>query len=210
MQDRQARTLSPSESALSVRESALPVWDEVDARLLDVAAGLIASRGTGGFTIAELARDARVSRPTIYRRWPGTDEVVRAALLRQTVSIMARMSPDVSTGAKLVVEVMRFAELFRDDRVFGRLLDREPEVFTQYSLERIGSSQRAMLSWLEGAISRGQAGGTVRAGSAGDMSVMLLLIVQSAVLSRHAVSSLIGAPEWRVELRRAVEGYLRP
>lgn len=201
MEDRQA---------LMVSSSALPVWDEVDARLLGVASDLIASRGTGGFTIAELARDARVSRPTIYRRWPGTDEVVRAALLRQTVSIIERMSSDVRGGHELVAEVMRFAELFRDDRVFGRLLDREPEVFTQYSLERIGSSQRAMLQWLEHAIARGQADGTVREGAPGDMSVMLLLIVQSAVLSHRAVSSLIGTSEWHRELSRAVEGYLLP
>jgi AcrR family transcriptional regulator len=203
MEDRQVLAISSSEFVL-------PVWDEVDARLLDVASDLIASRGTGGFTIAELARDARVSRPTIYRRWPGTDEVVRAALLRQTVSIIARMSPDVRTGNGLVAEVMRFAELFRRDRVFGRLLDREPEAFTQYSLERIGSSQRAMLRWLEVAIARGQADGTVREGAAHDMSVMLLLIVQSAVLSHQAVSSLIGAAEWQFELTRAVEGYLLP
>lgn len=203
MEDRQVLADSSSEFAL-------PVWDEVDARLLEVASDLIASRGTGGFTIAELARDARVSRPTIYRRWPGTDEVVRAALLRQTVSIIGRMSPDVRTGNELVTEVMRFAELFRSDRVFGRLLDREPEAFTQYSLERIGSSQRAMLRWLEVAIARGQADGTVREGAAHDMSVMLLLIVQSAVLSHQAVSSLIGAAEWQFELTRAVEGYLLP
>ena len=203
MEDRQVLADSSSEFAL-------PVWDEVDARLLEVASDLIASRGTGGFTIAELARDARVSRPTIYRRWPGTDEVVRAALLRQTVSIIERMSSDVRTGHELVAEVMRFSGLFRDDRVFGRLLDREPEVFTQYSLERIGSSQRAMLRWLEHAIARGQADGTVREGGPGDMSVMLLLIVQSAVLSRQAVSSLIGASEWHRELTRAVEGYLLP
>lgn len=188
----------------------LPAWDDVDARLLDVASDLIASRGTGGFTIAELARDARVSRPTIYRRWSGTDEVVRAALLRQTVSIIARMSPEVRSGQELVAEVMRFSELFREDRVFRRLLDREPEAFTQYSLERVGSSQRAMLRWLEDAIARCQADGSVREGAPGDMSVMLLLIVQSAVLSRQAVSSLIGASEWHRELTHAVEGYLRP
>lgn len=203
MEDRQAPAVSSSESAL-------PVWDELETRLLEAAADLIASRGTRGFTIAELAREARVSRPTIYRRWPGTDEVVRAALLRQTVSIIVRMSPDVRTRQELVAEVMRFSELFRGDRVFGRLLDREPEVFTQYSLERIGSSQRAMLRWLEAAIARGQAGGTVRQGAPRDMSVMLLLIVQSAVLSRQAVSSLIGASEWNLELTRAVEGYLLP
>lgn len=196
--------------AISSVDSQLPAWDEVDARLLEVASALIAARGTGGFTIAELAREARVSRPTIYRRWSGTEEVVRAALLMQTMSILTRLSPEVRTRQDLVAEVLRFAELFRDDPVFRRLLDREPEAFTQYSLERIGSSQRVMLRWLEDAITRGQQDGTVREGAPGDMSVMLLLIVQSAVLSRHAVSSLMGADEWWSELTRAVDGYLRP
>ncbi|MGO2683652.1 TetR/AcrR family transcriptional regulator [Microbacterium sp.] len=187
----------------------LPVWDEVEARLLDHAAALIATRGTGGLTIAELSREAGVSRPTIYRRWPGVDEVVRAALLRQTVSILARFSPAISARDEFVDEILDFADAFAADPVFERLLAREPEAFTQYSLERVGSSQRVMLRWLAEAIARGQHGGTVREGDADDMSVMLLLIVQSAVLSHNAVSSLIGAAEWRAELAHAVDGYLR-
>jgi len=202
MEDRQAVVNSPSEH--------LPVWDEVDARLLDHASALIAARGTGGLTIAELAREAGVSRPTIYRRWPGVDEVVRAALLRQTVSILRGFSPAIATRGDLVDEILRFADAFAADPVFARLLTREPAAFTQYSLERVGSSQRVMLRWLTGAIARGQRGGSVREGDADDMSVMLLLIVQSAVLSHNAVSALIGAVEWRAELTRAVDGYLRP
>ena len=203
MEDRQAAPTSPIDVGT-------PAWDEVDTRLLEHASALIAARGTDGLTIAELAREAGVSRPTIYRRWAGTDEVVRAALLRQTVSIITQLGWEVTTRQTLVSEVMRFADLFREDPVFKRLLDREPGAFTQYSLERIGSSQRAMLRWLETAVSRGQHDGSVREGAPGDMAVMLLLIVQSAVLSHHAVSSLIGASEWHGELTRAVDGYLRP
>ena len=187
-----------------------PVWDDADVHILEQASALIAARGTARLTIAELARQARVSRPTIYRRWTGVDEVVRAALLRQTVLIGSRLDLTVSTREALVSEVLRFAELFGADPVFGRLLASEPEAFTQYSLERIGSSQRVLLNWLAGAISQAQSGGTVRTGDAGDMAVMLLLIVQSAVLSHNAVSSLIGPEEWRAELTRAVDGYLRP
>lgn len=201
MEDRQAVATSSVEH--------LPVWDEADSRLLDHASALIAARGTGGLTIAELAREARVSRPTIYRRWAGVDEVVRAALLRQTVSILSRFSSAINTREDLVDEILRFADEFAANPVFARLLARESEVFTQYSLERVGSSQRVMLRWLADAIVRGQQGGSVRKGDADDMSVMLLLIVQSAVLSHNAVSSLIGASEWRAELTCAVDGYLR-
>lgn len=188
----------------------LPAWDDTDVHILEQASSIIAARGTARLTIAELARESQVSRPTIYRRWSSTDEVVRAALLRQTIRMLHRLEPEVSTREELVAEALRFADLFREDAVFGRLLTTEPEAFTQYSLERIGSSQRVILRWLADAIAHAQNGGSVRTGDAGDMSVMLLLIVQSAVLSHNAVSSLIGADEWHRELTRAVDGYLRP
>ncbi|MGP6171684.1 TetR/AcrR family transcriptional regulator [Microbacterium sp. A196] len=191
-------------------ESEIPTWDESDAHILDKAAALIATRGIARLTIAELAREARVSRPTIYRRWASGDEVVRATLLRQTFLIIHRLSSEVDTRQDLVDQTLLFTDLFSADPVFGHLLASEPEAFTQYSLERIGSSQRVMLRWLGEAIDRCQAGGTVRAGNADEMSVMLLLIVQSAVLSHNAVSSLIGASSWRSELSRAVDGYLKP
>jgi AcrR family transcriptional regulator len=191
-------------------ESEIPVWDETDTRILDQAAELIAIRGTARLTIAELARDAGVSRPTIYRRWASGDEVVRATLLRQTLLIIHQVSAGVRTRQDLVDQTLLFTDLFSADPVFGHLLASEPEAFTQYSLERIGSSQRVILRWLAEAIDTCQTGGTVRAGAAHEMSVMLLLIVQSAVLSHNAVSSLIGAASWREELSRAVDGYLRP
>lgn len=184
--------------------------DDAEAPLLDAASALIAARGIGGLTIAELAREAGVSRPTIYRRWSGTDEVVRAALRRQAVAILLRLGPRAGTRGEIVDAVLRFSDLFRDDPVFGRLLDREPEVFTRYSLERIGSSQRVILQWIGEAIVRGQEHGSVRAGDPSDMAVMLLLIAQSAILSHHAVSPLIGDEAWRFELTRALDGHLRP
>lgn len=185
-------------------------WGEAEERLLEHASALIATRGIAGLTIAELAREARVSRPTIYRRWASADEVVRAALLRQTMVILQQLDADVAAREDLVAQALRFADLFQNDPVFRRLLATDPEAFTQYSLERIGSSQRVILSWLAEAIVRCQQGGTVREGNAGDISVMLLLIVQSAILSHQAVSSLIGAAEWRTELGRAIDGYLKP
>jgi len=187
-----------------------PEWTAADEHILERASALIAARGAARLTIAELAREARVSRPTIYRRWASADHVVREVLLRQVVLILRELDPEVSTRDQLVDETLQFADLFRDDPVFGRLLTSEPAIFTQYSFERIGSSQQVLLGFLAAAITRTQSGGTVRPGDARDISVMLLLIVQSAVLSHQAVSSLIGETEWRTELRRALDGYLRP
>ncbi|WP_369375073.1 TetR/AcrR family transcriptional regulator [Promicromonospora sp. Populi] len=181
-----------------------------ETRLLDAAGELVATRGTRGLSITELARAAGFSRPTVYRRWESADDVLRALLLHRAQLLLAAIGPEAADRSTIVDKVVRFSELLRADPVFGRLLAQETEVFTQYAFQRIGRSQRVFLEWLTAAIEVAQAGGTVRAGSASDLAVMVLLISQSAVLSHKTVTTVIDADALRTELARALDGYLRP
>lgn len=191
-------------------EERQPFWDATQARILDAADALIVRRGVHGVTIAELARRAELSRPTIYRNWSDADDVVRAALLRRMGGILDGFPEQARTRETLVADVLRFIALFRADAVYARLLDDEPEAFTRYTLQRVGSSQRLILRWLGAAIAHAQGGGTVRAGEPQEIAVMLLLIAQSAVLSHGTVAELISEPAWERELRTALDGLLRP
>ena len=187
-----------------------PLWDATQARILDAADELISRRGVHGVTIAELARRAGHSRPTIYRSWNDADDVVRSALLRRVAGIVSQFPAEPLTRHDLVDDVLRFSASFRSDEVYGRLLADEPEVFTRYTLQRVGSSQRLILQWLAAAIQTAQEGGSVRAGEPSEIAVMLLLIAQSAVLSHGTVSELISEESWERELRAALDGLLRP
>ena len=191
-------------------EERQPAWDATQTRILDAADELIERRGVHGVTIAELARRAEISRPTIYRNWSDADDVVRAALLRRVESILRAFPDPARTRSALVDDVLRFTALFRSDPLYARLLDDEPEAFTRYTLQRVGSSQRMILQWLAAAIGRGQAEGSIRAGAADEIAVMLLLIAQSAVLSHGTVAELISEAAWQRELRAATDGLLRP
>ena len=185
-------------------------WDATQHRVLDAADSLITARGVHGVTVAELARSSELSRPTIYRNWSDADDVVRSALLRRVTVVLEAFPEPSSTRQALVEDVLRFSALFRADPVFSRLLDDEPEVFTRYTLQRVGSSQRLIHEWLATAIASAQETGTVRSGEPGEIAVMLLLIAQSAVLSHGTVVELIDDTAWDRELRAALDGYLRP
>ncbi|WAA64534.1 TetR/AcrR family transcriptional regulator [Microbacterium oxydans] len=191
-------------------EERQPLWDATQARILDAADTLIERRGVHGVTIAELARRSELSRPTIYRSWSDADDVVRAALLRRVDGILSTFSADARTRTALVDDVLRFTTLFRKDPVYARLLDDEPEAFTRYTLQRVGSSQRLILRWLATAIDSAQADGSVRPGAPQEIAVMLMLIAQSAVLSHGTVADLISESAWERELRAALDGLLRP
>lgn len=191
-------------------EERQPLWDATQTRILDAADALIERRGVHGVTIAELARRAELSRPTIYRNWNDADDVVRAALLRRVDGILRALPADAHTRAALVDDVLRFTTLFRSDLLFGRLLADEPEAFTRYTLQRVGSSQRRILRWLATTIGAAQADGSVREGAPQEIAVMLLLVAQSAVLSHGTVADLISEEAWERELRAALDGLLRP
>lgn len=190
--------------------SELPRWDATQTRILDAADTLIERRGVHGVSIVELARRAQLSRPTIYRNWGDADEIVRAALLRRVSGILANFPTPATTRDALVDDVMRFLSLFRADEVYRRLLAEEPEAFTRYTLQRVGSSQRLILQWLAASVSAAQSDGSVRRGRPQEIAVMLLLITQSALLSHGTVSDLIDEAGWQRELRAAVDGHLRP
>ncbi|MFE7507745.1 TetR/AcrR family transcriptional regulator [Promicromonospora sp. NPDC057488] len=200
--------VSPAPDALGATPDDAP--DRTEARLLEAASRLVATRGTRGLSVTELARAAGVSRPTVYRRWESADDVLRALLMHRAQVAITTVGPQAADRATIVDKVVRFGELLRADPVFGHLLTEEPEVFTRYAFERIGRSQRVILEWLAAAIAAAQPGGTVRAGSPTDLAVMVLLVSQSVVLSHRTVTTVIGDSALRTELAHALDGYLRP
>lgn len=63
-----------------------PMDDRLDDVILDAAIGLLAEVGYDRMSVESVASRAGVGKTTIYRRWPGKQEVVLAALSRRRPS----------------------------------------------------------------------------------------------------------------------------
>lgn len=57
--------------------------DSIEDKILDAARSCLLDFGLRRTTLAEIARRAGVSRPTVYRRWPDTDSVLADLLTRE-------------------------------------------------------------------------------------------------------------------------------
>ncbi|MBJ32175.1 MAG: hypothetical protein CL466_12340 [Acidimicrobiaceae bacterium] len=57
-----------------------PAFDDAGAQILDAAVRMLAYGGLSGFTIDRLAAEARVSKTSIYRRWPDKMAIFRAVM----------------------------------------------------------------------------------------------------------------------------------
>jgi hypothetical protein len=108
------------------------------------------------------------------------------------------------------------AEL-RDNELFVRIVELDPELLLPYLLSRRGRSQEALLVLLHDRIEAGQRARAMRAGNAGAMARALLLASHGFVFSAHTM--LDGTPDdggqvteddLDTELVRLVEGLLRP
>ncbi|MFF7992144.1 TetR/AcrR family transcriptional regulator [Kitasatospora xanthocidica] len=182
-----------------------------DDAILDAAADLIVHLGVRRTQLAEIARRAGVSRPTVYRRWPDVRAVIGALLTREILTTLEGAELDVQDRETFVNRVVEVSVRLRDHPVLGALLrSDDSDLLLEYVVERLGASQRGLLEALRTGIERGQAQGSIRAGEPLELAAMVLLIAQSTVQSHRMVASLLPEAAWRRELARALNGYLAP
>ncbi|MFE7594228.1 TetR/AcrR family transcriptional regulator [Kitasatospora sp. NPDC057512] len=182
-----------------------------DDAILDAAADLIVHLGVRRTQLAEIARRAGVSRPTVYRRWPDVRAVIGALLTREILATLEEAVPTGRDREAFVERTVEIAVRLRDHPVIGALLrSDDSDLLLEYVVERLGASQRGLLEALRTGIEQGQAHGSIRAGEPLELAAMVLLIAQSTVQSHRMVASLLPEAAWRRELARALNGYLAP
>jgi AcrR family transcriptional regulator len=175
-------------------------------RILAAAASCVVDFGVDRVTLAEIARRAGVSRPTIYRRWPDTRSIL-AALLTAHISTAVREVPARGDGREALVErVVAVAERLRRDDLVMTVL--RSELAIVYIAQRLGSSQQMLIDALADNLRAAQGDGSVRAGNPRRLAAMVLLIAQSTIQSAQIVQPILDAEALAAELAYSLNGYL--
>ncbi|AZZ80478.1 MULTISPECIES: TetR/AcrR family transcriptional regulator [Gordonia] len=186
--------------------------EEIGDLVLDAARVCLLRSGGRKVTVSEVARQAGVSRPTVYRRWPDITEIIRDLLTREVLTIVdhvigERGEPqDLDALADQVVTVVG---ALRDSDLISSLWREQRDFMAPYVFERLGTSQQGVLALLADMLAQGQGRKQVRAGDAKRMASMVLLIAQSFLQSGALVSDIL-AEGWSTELHGVIAGYLRP
>ncbi len=175
-------------------------------RILAAAASCVVDFGVDRVALAEIARRAGVSRPTVYRRWPDTRSIV-AALLTQHITDVMRDAPLLGDDREsLVQQVVTVADLLRRDQLVMSVL--HSELAPLYITERLGTSQHMLIDALAERLRVAQRNGSVRAGDPVQMATMVLLIAQSTIQSAQIVQPILDTDALATELAYSLNGYL--
>ncbi len=169
---------------------------------LDAAKACVLAYGVRRTTLTDVARRAGVSRMSIYRRWPDVTSLVADLMSREWHEVVVTEPPTVE-GIVIVAGRMREHPLLR------KIIEADPETLLPYMLDRRGTSQQEILTFLADGLRLGQTRGEVRRGDPVAMARAVLLTVQSFVLSAPVVLDADFSPaDLDNELRELLQRYL--
>lgn len=107
------------------------------ARVLDATARCVARFGLSKTTVEDVAREARLSRATVYRLFPGgRDELVGAFVAREAAALFSGLARDLDDAATLQEVAVRFlvslSERLAAHAPLATVLEHEPELVLPY------------------------------------------------------------------------------
>ncbi|GEP39949.1 TetR family transcriptional regulator [Nocardioides psychrotolerans] len=182
---------------------------------LDAARACILDVGWRRTTLTEVARRAGVSRMTIYRTWSDMPQLLGDLMTREWTGVVqsavAAEDPAQPAVERMVEGIVGTVRVLRDNELFLRIIELDPELILPYVFSRRGRSQDLILSITCDAIATSQAAGEVRPGNPVAIARGLLLAAHGFVLSAHTmVDDDVTADEIDAELSLLLTRVLRP
>jgi len=182
---------------------------------LDAARACILDVGWRRTTLTEVARRAGVSRMTIYRTWPDMPQLLGDLMTREWSGVVATavagQGPEGPHVDRLVGGIVGTVRALRDNELFVRIIELDPELILPYLLSRRGRSQDLILAITEEEIVAGQAAGEVREGDPTAMARALVLTAHGFVISAHTmVDDRVSEAELDDELATVLTRMLTP
>lgn len=182
---------------------------------LDAARDCILDVGWRRTTLTEVARRAGVSRMTIYRTWADMPQLLGDLMTREWSGVvadsLAEEDQDAPTIERLVGDIVGTVRRLRENELFVRIVDLDPELILPYLFSRRGRSQDGILELTVDALREAQAEGSVRDGHPVAMARAMLLAAHGFVLSAHTmVDDEVSADDLDAELTLALTRSLAP
>lgn len=186
--------------------------------LLAAARDVIMTHGPRRATLTEVARQAGVSRMTVYRRFESFDRLMSALLTQELAAILTQIplpEPGQGTAHEQAVDLIVAAtHAIADHPLVQRVLAVDPEYLTPHMVQRFGQTQRASAELLQPLLAAGMTGaggdGTIRDGDPKAIALACVTAVQSFIFAAPALAAQPEGAAARAELRPLVAGFLRP
>lgn len=205
---------SDRSSSLADTRERVPAGRVPDDVLLDAARKCVLSTGVRRTTLAEIARTARVSRMTLYRRFPDVRSILAALMTREFGALLRGVAGEVQTSRhareRLVRSAVAAVRALVEDPLMRTVLDVDAELVLPYITQRLGATQRLAEEVIHSLVVAGHRDGSIRRGDPAAQVRSLLLLLQSFVLSLRPATADLSEDALLAELRHLLGTGLAP
>ncbi len=160
--------------------------DELRARILDAAYGQFCRMGIQRSTMEDVARLARVSRITVYRRFATKDalveHVVRREFRRYFDQFLADIEQAGTVADRVVLGFVSSLRAIRHNALIGGLLATEPDLLMASMVGDGGQTLAVVRQFVAGQLRREQHAGTVSPDLDTDLVAELMVRVSASFL----------------------------
>lgn len=186
--------------------------------LLAAARDVVMTHGPRRATLTEVARQAGVSRMTVYRRFDSFDRLMSALLTQELAAILTEIplpQPGKGSAHEQAVDLIVAAtHAIADHPLVQRVLAVDPEYLTPLMVQRFGQTQRSSAELLTPLLAAGMAGtggdGTIRDADPSAVALACVTAAQSFIFAAPALASRPEGKAARAQLRPLIAGFLRP
>jgi AcrR family transcriptional regulator len=157
---------------------------------LDAARDCILDVGWRRTTLTEVARRAGISRMTIYRTWPDMPTLLGDLMTREWAGVVTtQVQAEEARPAldRIVAGIVGTVRMLRQNELFVRIVELDPELILPYLFSRRGRSQDLILAITAEAIAEGQKAKEIRRGNPVAIARALLLAAHGFTLSVHTM-----------------------
>ncbi|MCY7400401.1 MAG: TetR/AcrR family transcriptional regulator [Nocardioides sp.] len=184
-------------------------------RLLSAARESILLVGWKRTTLTDIATRAGVSRMTVYRTYADMTELLADLMMREQAALVAEAVDSVEESRawpdRLAIGVARTVAQLRENDLFRRMIDVDPEWVLPYLLERRGRFQDAVLDVIGDRIAQGQRDSGIRTGDPVVLARTVLLTAHGFAISAPIMTdSSVGQAVLDQELTELLRRYLTP
>lgn len=153
---------------------------------------------------------------TVYRAYPDMQSILADLMTREWVAQIDGVVNDVEQDGDDMLDVIarRLAaavSVLRENELFRRIVDVDPEQLLPYLIDRRGRSQDVIIGALADRLAAAQAAGEVRAGKPLLLARSLMLAAHGFAISVHTMQDDdLTQEEFDTELTTLVRRYLAP
>jgi AcrR family transcriptional regulator len=185
-----------------------PRSERAEQAIIDAALEAFAEHGVEGVRVEDIAARAGVGKATVYRRWPGKEDLLMAALAAMKRPLPEPRGESVRDDLIAMVDVMAYDS---DNPCYARQFamlhgegERFPKLMARYK-ESVVEPRREMI---RAVIRRGVETGEVKADT--DVEVAMLTVT-GAVMARSKHDATEAAPDFAVRVvNQILDGIAAP